>query len=161
MVLTICKIDAPISYTPTFVRDGGILVLGGKCSNNVMDGLGYRVALIFPTPKSNLKAAVGDSLGASGSFTLVEDDGITNDHMKKSTYCELRLSFQVSSDHDQIIIDVDIIHRGYQVPYKVIWFLLPQGDERKMVGKGGTDLQQSSYHDGRTMAGVAVGTTVD
>lgn len=74
--------DAPLARTPTLVRAGGILILGGACERNIYDGVGSRTALLFPAPG-------GDS---HGSFTLIEDDGVSNEHTDEGAYTELVVS---------------------------------------------------------------------
>ncbi|KAJ7091907.1 glycosyl hydrolases family 31-domain-containing protein [Mycena belliarum] len=120
------ELDAPLARTPTLVRAGGVLVLGGACKRNIYDGIASRTALIFPAPSG----------ASSGSFTLVEDDGVSNDHTGRGTYTELVVSFTASGS-DAVIVDCEVVKGAYKLPYEVIWFELPVGDARKVVVKGG------------------------
>ncbi|KAJ7141312.1 glycosyl hydrolases family 31-domain-containing protein [Mycena epipterygia] len=111
------ELDAPLERTPALVRAGGVLVLGGACTRNIYDGVASRTVLVFPTPT-----------GAShGSFTLVEDDGVSNAHTGKGVYTELVVSFTTGG------AGAEVVHGAYKLPYEVIWFELPAGDERKVV----------------------------
>ncbi|KAK4051516.1 hypothetical protein OIO90_004730 [Microbotryomycetes sp. JL221] len=80
-------VDAPLSSTPVLVRAGGALMLGGRCSRNIYDGIRERTLLIFPGP-------TGHSSGQTGSLTLVEDDFKTNDHVDKNIYSELNFMYK-------------------------------------------------------------------
>ncbi|KAG8764033.1 hypothetical protein FRC12_008332 [Ceratobasidium sp. 428] len=139
-------VDAPVSKTPVLVRAGGILVLGGKCTSTVYDGEMLRVAHIFPSPSPK-------NPGATGSFTLVEDDGKTNAHVNEGVYTELEVSF-LAEDEEYIEVDVKVLHNAYAVPYDVIWFVLPVKDKRKMKAKSGTNTEVKVGDDGRVMLGV-------
>jgi alpha-glucosidase len=107
------------------VRAGAILILGGACTRNIYDGVASRTALVFPAPS-------GDS---QGSFTLIEDDGVSNDHTGKGVYTELVVSF--AATEAEVVVDYQVVHGAYKLPYEVIWFELPRGDKRKLVVKGG------------------------
>ncbi|KAJ6494934.1 glycosyl hydrolases family 31-domain-containing protein [Mycena vulgaris] len=121
------ELDAPLTRTPTLVRAGGVLVLGGACTRNIYDGVGSRTALVFPAPAG----------ASSGRFTLVEDDGVSNDHTGKGVYTELVLSFSAAAGGREVVVDCEVVHGAYRLPYKVIWVELPVGDQRKVVVKGG------------------------
>ncbi|KAJ6498838.1 glycosyl hydrolases family 31-domain-containing protein [Mycena sanguinolenta] len=119
------ELDAPLERTPTLVRAGGVLVLGGACTRNIHDGVASRTALIFPAPT-----------GASqGCFTLIEDDGVSNAHTGEGEYTELVVSFV--ANEAEVIVNWEVVHGGYELPYEVIWFELPRGDKRKLVVKTG------------------------
>ncbi|KAK7005918.1 hypothetical protein R3P38DRAFT_3326385 [Favolaschia claudopus] len=117
------ELDAPLDRTPTLVRAGAVLIFGGACQRNIYDGVSSRTALIFPAPK-------GDS---QGSFTLIEDDGISNHHTNKQAYTELVVLFKATDA--EVTVDYEVVHGDYKLPYDVIWFELPKGDQRKVVGK--------------------------
>ncbi|KAJ7267606.1 glycosyl hydrolases family 31-domain-containing protein [Mycena haematopus] len=115
------ELAAPLERTPTLVRAGAVLVLGGACTRNIYDGVASRTALLFPAPA-----------GASqGSFTLIEDDGVSNDHTGAGVYTELVVSF--SATEAAVVVDYEVVRGAYKLPYEVIWFELPRGDERKVV----------------------------
>ncbi|KAF7305934.1 Glycosyl hydrolases family 31-domain-containing protein [Mycena chlorophos] len=115
------ELEAPLTRTPVLVRSGGILVLGGPCTNNIYDGVGERTALVFPAPQGTSK----------GRFVLIEDDGRTNAHTAESKFTELLLSFKASEK--QVEVGVEVLEGGYALPYNVIWFELPRRDGRKVV----------------------------
>ncbi|KAJ7761077.1 glycosyl hydrolases family 31-domain-containing protein [Mycena metata] len=137
------ELDAPLARTPTLVRAGGILILGGACERNIYDGVASRTALVFPAPS-------GDS---QGSFTLIEDDGVSNDHTAKGVYTELVISFAATST--EVVVGYEVVHGAYKLPYEVIWFELPVGDKRKvMVKRGKTERRQMNGN--REQVGVVV-----
>ncbi|KAJ7121284.1 glycosyl hydrolases family 31-domain-containing protein [Mycena crocata] len=121
------ELDAPLERTPALVRAGGVLILGGACQRNIYDGVASRTAIVFPAP-------TGES---RGSFTLIEDDGVSNDHTAKGVYTELFVSFSVSAAGKEVVVDYEMVHGAYKLPYEVIWFELPVGDARKLVVKQG------------------------
>ncbi|QRV92527.1 glycoside hydrolase family 31 protein [Ceratobasidium sp. AG-Ba] len=139
-------LDAPITRTPALVRAGGILVLGNKCANTVYDGNTLRVAHIFPS-------LAPQNPGATGSFTLIEDDGKTNAHVDQGVYTEVEVMFQVQ-DKGCVEVDVKVLHNAYQLLYDVIWFVLPIGDNREMKAKGNVKSETKTGEDGRVMLGV-------
>jgi alpha-glucosidase len=126
-------IDAPLEYTPVLVRGGGILVLGGQCTKNIYDGMDERTIQIFPVPSASNSLA-----GRRGSFTLVEDDGKSNDHTTKGNYTEMVISFEVVDE--TVVIEVEVVKGEYELGYEVLWFELPMDDEREMVGARGMSL---------------------
>ncbi|CAE6415464.1 unnamed protein product [Rhizoctonia solani] len=145
-------IDAPLSRTPVLVRAGGILVLSNKCTETVYDGEATRVAHIFPSSSSQAG-------GAKGSFKLVEDDGKSNEHVEKGAFTELELSFQVGEKGQQVVeVDVKELSNSYNLPYSVIWFILPLGDNRKLRVPTGSARKTSEQKadDGRVMFGVHI-----
>ncbi|KAF7357793.1 BZ3500-MvSof-1268-A1-R1-Chr3-1g06135 protein [Mycena venus] len=119
------ELDAPLERTPALVRAGAIIILGGTCERNIYDGVASRTALVFPAP-------TGES---RGSFTLIEDDGVSNDHTDKGVYTELVVSF--AATEGEVFVDYEVVHSAYKLPYEVIWFELPVGDKRQLVVKGG------------------------
>jgi alpha-glucosidase len=113
------------------MRAGGILILGGACTRNIYDGVAERTARVFPAPT-----------GAShGRFTLVEDDGVSNDHTGKGAYTELVVSFAAAGgDRDsEVVVDCEVVRGAYELPYDVIWFELPVGNARRVVVKEGKE----------------------
>lgn len=119
---------APLARTPVLVRGGGILVLGGRCTSNIYDSINSRTVLIFPS--SSLCPS-----GLSGSFTLVEDDGRTNEHLEQGVYTELDLHFAVKED--EVEVWWELVHGGYCLPYREIAWQLPKGDRRTIVAARG------------------------
>ncbi|KAJ6625766.1 glycosyl hydrolases family 31-domain-containing protein [Mycena sp. CBHHK59/15] len=140
------ELDAPLARTPVLVRAGGALVLGGACAWNIYDGVKERTAVVFPAPS-----------GAShGSFTLVEDDGVSNDHTGKGVYTELVLSFAVAEGNSEVVVDYEAVHGAYKLPYEVIWVELPVGDTRKVVVKGGKTERRRRSVGGKEEVGIVV-----
>lgn len=150
-------VEAPLERIPILVKAGGILVLGGKCTRNIYDGQFVREVLIFPspTPRSTSSSSTSkvERSGTKGSFTLIEDDGKTNDHTLSNIYSEVIISFSVEvilSQSDEavaveeevevVIIDYKVIHNLYEVKYREIEFVLPKGDNRKLIAGEGKEL---------------------
>ncbi|KAJ7495980.1 glycosyl hydrolases family 31-domain-containing protein [Mycena galericulata] len=137
------ELDAPLERTPVLVRSGGVFVLGGACARNIYDGVASRAALVFPAP-------TGES---TGSFTLIEDDGVSNAHTDKGVYTELVLSFTASGS--EIVVDYEVVYGGYELPYDVIWLELPVGDQRKLVVKEGKT-ERRKQNEGKEEVGIVV-----
>ncbi|CAK5265429.1 unnamed protein product [Mycena citricolor] len=119
------ELDAPLSRTPVLVRSGGILVLGGECKRNVYDGVNERTALVFPAPGK----------ASAGSFTLIEDDGVSNEHLDKGIYTEILLTYSATAT--EVVVDYEVVHGQFKLPYEAVWIQLPIGDQRKIVVKAG------------------------
>ncbi|KAJ6489585.1 glycosyl hydrolases family 31-domain-containing protein [Mycena vitilis] len=119
------ELDAPLERTPTLVRAGGVLILGGACARNIYDGVTSRTALLFPAPTG----------ASAGSFTLIEDDGVSNDHTGKGVYTELVVSFNATGA--EVVVNYEVVHGAYKLPYDVIWVKLPVGDKRRIVIQDG------------------------
>lgn len=134
--LASCHLDAPLERTPVLVRGGGILVLGGKCTKNIYDGTNERTVLVFPAPSSSSSSSAS---GQKGSFTLIEDDGKSNDHTNPSRrgYTEIFLSFTVVEGGESVEVDFEVVHRRFELPYEVVWFELPRGDRRTLKVREG------------------------
>ncbi|KAM0749932.1 hypothetical protein T439DRAFT_381478 [Meredithblackwellia eburnea MCA 4105] len=128
--------DAPLDRTPVLIRSGGILVLGGDCTDNIYDGTKERTVLVFPSPSRESEE--------EGIFTLIEDDGKTNDHTKSDEYTELLLSFRTDPTAPEIVeVDYKVVHlsKTFKVGYEVIWWKLPVGDRRELRVKEGSWLE--------------------
>ncbi|KAI5478030.1 hypothetical protein MNV49_005493 [Pseudohyphozyma bogoriensis] len=133
----VVELDAPLSRTPALVRSGGILVLGGVCTRNIFDGITERTAHIFPSPTK----------ASEGTFTLIEDDGKSNDHTSKKVYTEIELAFK-SADATTVEVSYAVVHGKYKLPYDTIFWALPEGDQRKVVGGHACDVAEVT-RDGR------------
>ncbi|KAF7376546.1 Glycosyl hydrolases family 31-domain-containing protein [Mycena sanguinolenta] len=70
-----------------------------------------------------------------GRFTLIEDDGVSNEHTSAGEYTELVVSF--AANETEVVVNWEVVHGGYELPYDIIWFELPRGDKRKLVVKAG------------------------
>jgi alpha-glucosidase len=167
-------LDAPLNRTPVLVRGGAIVVYGGLCTNGIADGRNVREAVIFAVPSVDTSTSIDDSRnttpiprnGTTGTFTLIEDDGFSNDHTRHG-YTEINLSFRVISQtlhctdsatnsnqdsagagipgsKDVVEVDYEIVHAGYALPYDTITFRLPEGDSRTIVPAFGKTLSRST-----------------
>ncbi|KAJ7485732.1 glycosyl hydrolases family 31-domain-containing protein [Mycena latifolia] len=139
------EMDAPLERTPTLVRAGGVLVLGGACARNIYDGVASRTALVFPAPSG----------ASNGRFILIEDDGVSNDHTGRGVYAELVLSFTAAGANAEVVVDCKVVKGAYKLPYDVIWFELPVGDARKIVVKGGKT-ERRRQNGGKEEVGIVV-----
>jgi alpha-glucosidase len=108
-------VDAPLDRAPLLIRANGIIPMG-----KVMPSVGeqpddLRQAFIFP-----------HSERGSGSFTLVEDDGVTLAY-KSGMQTEVKL--EVAAEPDRVALRVSA-HGQYPLPYHEIEFILPQSETR-------------------------------
>jgi alpha-glucosidase len=114
-------VDAPLDRAPLLIRANGIIPMG-----KVMRSVGeqpddLRQAFIFPHPERG-----------SGSFTLIEDDGLTVTY-KSGMQTEVKL--EVAAEPDRVGLRVNA--RGqYPLPYHEIEFILPQSETRPMQTTG-------------------------
>jgi hypothetical protein len=89
--------------------------------------------------------------GLHGSFTLIEDDGQSNDHTLRDGYTEIELSFKVTKSDlgDVVEVDYKLIHAGYwPLPYSSIELRLPVGDDRRIVGAEGKSVRTQPCENG-------------
>ncbi|SGY50174.1 BQ5605_C001g00861 [Microbotryum silenes-dioicae] len=119
--------DAPLSRTPTLVRAGGILVVGPTCKNNLFESFGSRHVLIFPSSAQS---------GCSGRFTLVEDDGVSNEHTLNGVYTEIDVWYRVKN-FEEVEVGFEVSRNEYVTKWKNLTWELPKGDRRKIVGAEG------------------------
>jgi hypothetical protein len=77
---------------------------------------------LFPHPQTG-----------NGSFTLVEDDGISTGY-QQSELTRLRLT--LNSTPEQIRLSVDVLEDGYPLPYEAFVCVLPAGDDRPLSVNG-------------------------
>lgn len=118
------------------VRGGGIIVLGGECTETIYDGRSTRDVLIFPSPTSRSGLS-----GMEGSFTLIEDDGKSSDHTSEGIYTEIQIFFRVVQSETEpgveaIEVGYDVVTWKYTPEAEILWFVLPKGDQRKMQSEG-------------------------
>jgi hypothetical protein len=65
-----------------------------------------------------------------GSFTLIEDDGLSLDY-RQGGITEVKLT--VDSQPDSVHLDIELNRQGYKLPYKKIEFILPEDDHRTVT----------------------------
>ena len=108
-------VDAPLDRAPLLIRANGIIPMG-----KVMPSVGeqpddLRQAFIFPHPERG-----------SGSFTLVEDDGVT---LAYQSQMQTEVKLEVAAEPDRVALRVSA--RGqHPLPYREIEFILPQSETR-------------------------------
>ncbi len=109
------QVSAPLEYIPLFVPGGGILPMGRvqRHAGEVRDDL--RQAYVFP-----------HQMRGGGSFTLVEDDGITLDYQRGQA---TEVLLQVIAEPGTISLTA-AAHGNYTLPYREIEFILPSTETR-------------------------------
>jgi alpha-glucosidase len=122
--------EASLERVPLFLRAGGVIPMG-----KVMRYFGeqpddLRQAYVFPHPE------IGE-----GTFTLIEDDGISFAY-REGGYTELLL--KVRATPEQITVEVESIHEGYELPYDEIEFILPPGEDRPITSIMGVKVWRDS-----------------
>lgn len=134
------------------VRAGGIIVLGGECTNSIHDGTTSRTIHLFPAP---MPAHTSSSSRTTGTFTLIEDDGVSNDHTNDGHYTEIMISFKVfrlpvdGCDIDVVEVDYEFKHRGYELPYDLMEVKLPDGNTSRIIAAEGKEMRAGRLVVGR------------
>jgi alpha-glucosidase len=108
--------DAPLAHIPLFVPAGGFVPLGKAMRYVGEQPDDLRQIYVFPHPQQG-----------RGSFTLIEDDGLSLDY-RQGSVTEVKLT--VDSQPDSVYLDIELERQGYDLPYKKIEFILPEGDQR-------------------------------
>ena len=118
--------DAPLERIPLFVPAGSIIPMG-----KVMRHIGeqpddLRQACVFPDPQRG-----------RGTFTLVEDDGISLGY-QRGEYAEVTLAVEAEPDH--IALRVHPPQGHYSLPYTQVEFILPFDEARPVQVERGSDV---------------------
>ena len=128
--------EAPLDRCPTLVRDGGIIVL----SPPVTDYLALptpsprtRTVCVYPTPADVLAEGRPGQRTSRGSFSLIEDDGCSNDAATDGLYTEISVFFE--ADEVRVVVGAYVVRAGYAATWDID-FLLPAGDERRVCLDG-------------------------
>lgn len=113
------------------MRAGGILALSGFAEETVFSERARteREFQLFPLPSS---AKIFSSQSQSEVFTLIEDDGRSNDATKSGKFNEIDISFSTNANPSDLV-QVKISPR--RTAFSGIWewqFILPKGDQRKL-----------------------------
>jgi alpha-glucosidase len=103
-------VDAPLERIPLFVRDGGVIPLGGE-----MRHVGER-----PDDVRDIHVFAREA----AAFTLIEDDGISTNY-QHGGFTEVHLSAHRTSDSWQLRAERG--QAGYALPYDSVRFILPDG----------------------------------
>ena len=108
--------------------------MGGKCTKNIFDGTNERNVLVFPTSIS--------TAGSIGHFSLVEDDGKTN----AAAFTQIELSFAVVDVQGEEVVQVDYTMSSFdhKLPYDTLWWELPSGDARRIIGAEGKEVRKDT-----------------
>jgi len=136
----IVTVPAPLERSPLLAAEGALIPMGKSMQfvGSEMDDV--RQVLVFP--------------GKSGQswFDLVEDDGVTNRYRDGG---QTILRLHVKSTAARIILDIEYLARGYELPYAAIDFLLPPGESRPVVCRqSGSEID--SLMEGRRVISAAV-----
>jgi alpha-glucosidase len=123
-------LSAPLNRCPALMRENGILVLAdGETKQSVFDQFPRhnRRIQLFPAAIDRLK--ITDDPPAPVSFSLVEDDGVSN-KATAGAFNEIIITCQADERH--CFVDLDTRHRGHKGTWQ--WtFELPKGDTRQIV----------------------------
>jgi alpha-glucosidase len=133
-------LDAPLNRIPLLVRAGGIIPMGGAMTYVGEKEDDCRDIMLFPH----------DSLG-TGSFELVEDDGISNEYRNGAVTV---LSFTLEADETEIRLTFNR-KGGYSLPYRIIRAVLPQGEIRPF-SVNGKSCETVAGSDGRRSAPIVL-----
>jgi alpha-glucosidase len=119
--LTGCQevvLSSPLEWIPTLARSGAIIPTGKSMRHVGAEPDDLRRVYAFPAP--------GES---SGSFDLIEDDGLTLDY-QQGKFSSVRL--EVHASVEEIILEATLAHAGHPLPYSELEWVLPAGEERPM-----------------------------
>lgn len=119
------EVPAPIDRIPLFVPAGGIIPMG-----RVMDHVGagsddLRQAYVFPDPR-----------GGRGTFTLVEDDGVTTAYARGE---RTHVVVEVDAGPARLAVTISRPLDRYPLPYRSIDVVLPDGETRPVEGHPGAE----------------------
>lgn len=126
------NIDAPLDKLPILARSGSIYVLGGACTETIYDGINERTVYIVADP----------TVKSSGEFTLIEDDGTSNQHTDQSIYTEIHISFE--ADDSEVRVSIQLVQDKYKLPYSEMEVVLVGANEKRPIKIDGRDTMASS-----------------
>jgi len=118
-------VDTPLDTLPMFARSGAILPMGDTMQYVGEKPDDQRTVLMFPPPDDH-----------TDTFSLIEDDGISFDYQNGGY---TRIDFKITSDAEQITVDIDRAVNGYSVAYDSITCVFPQTETRKIVIRRGDE----------------------
>jgi alpha-glucosidase len=110
---------ADLNTFPLYVREGGVIPMGKSMRHIGAQPDDERTFYIFPNPN-------GDDI----SYTLAEDDGETFAYQRGERTI---VTLTVKATSEDVIVSVNV-EGNYDLPYKVITVILPQGDNRNLEG---------------------------
>ncbi len=106
--------DAPLERLPLLAPAGAVIPLAGEADPT------RREVYVFPHPGAG-----------RGSFTLVEDDGVSLDY-RRGQYTEVLL--EALAEPERITLSARRTRSGYALPYAEVEFVLPLGEKRPAAG---------------------------
>jgi alpha-glucosidase len=115
------EIDAPLERIPLLVRAGGMIPMGKVMKHFGAKPDDWRQVFVYPHRDEG-----------RGEFTLIEDDGVSLNY-RHGEYAQVRLSVEATSEAIALRVDVS---GNYPLPYDHIEFVLPRGDNRRIVTRG-------------------------
>jgi alpha-glucosidase (family GH31 glycosyl hydrolase) len=125
-------LDAPLTYLPLLVPEGGIIPLGRPMRHVGEQPDDERDILVFPHRASG-----------QGRFTLIEDDGLSMDY-QRGVFTEVELI--VEATPAQIVLAC-APSGAYLLPYRQVTFVLPPGEAR--IVRAGAGSAETVGPDGR------------
>ncbi|UZJ56955.1 hypothetical protein CBS101457_006275 [Exobasidium rhododendri] len=146
-------LDAPLHRCPTLVREGGVIVLGPAIVSHLPSPAPLnrvRTIEIYPTPSDNLKHRSPGRTVSQGSFTLIEDDGVSNEATEHGMFTEIVVYF--CATEKQVTVGARVERAHYAGTWQ-LKFSLPESDRRNMVSSD----ESASTHDRYLIITVAVG----
>lgn len=86
----------------------------------------------------------GDST-SQGSFTLIEDDGVSNDATEKGVFTEVVVYFEATIDRVKVGAKMEKERANYKASWDLT-FVLPNGDNRRIVTLDEAGGAASNHH---------------
>lgn len=118
-------LDAPLDRFPLLVRAGAIVPLGKLMRHVGEQPDDLRQLWLFPHPAAG-----------SGSFTLVEDDGITLGYQAGDV---TQLTFTLAATENDIVLTMET-NGAFALPYQQLELILPAGEERPLKAERLTEI---------------------
>ncbi len=115
------EIDAPLERIPLLVRAGGMIPMGKAMKYVGAEPDDWRQVFVYPHCDEG-----------RGEFTLIEDDGVSLNY-RHGEYAQVRLSAEATREAIALYVDVS---GNYPLPYDHIEFVLPRGENRRLVTRG-------------------------
>lgn len=125
-------IPAPLDYIPLLIKGGSIIPINDAEITFETKEKDERGFMVFPHRDCK-----------ETSYTLYEDDGITNDY-QKDIYTNINMTMKSNEE----AIEISLNKEGkYSLSYNEVRFYLPKSEERKIIinGKGFESNKDNSY----------------
>lgn len=116
-------VPAPLERIPLFVPTGGMIPLGPPMRHVGARPDDTREVRVFLPPGE-----------AHGTFTLVEDDGLTLGYQRGEV---TRLAITAQGDDRRIAVSVEAVQRGFPLAYDALDIVFPPTETRALHGEPG------------------------